>query len=74
MKTGEVPKIVERSTLPSELQKKGSFLSVASNMIYQTDLEDVKLQPKVGKVLKISELGEQEQEEEKVWDNAMDDV
>lgn len=73
MKTGEAPKIVERSSLPPELQKTNSFLAVASNMIYQTDLEEVKLQPKIGKVLKLSDMNKgADQEEEKVWDNALD--
>lgn len=78
MKTGQTPKIVERSTLPPELQKKNSFLSVASNMIYQTDLDDVKLQPKIGKVLKLSEVGNykygEEEKEGEVWNNALDNV
>jgi hypothetical protein len=57
MKTGEAPKIVERASLPPDLQNKSTLFTIAGNLIYQKDLEEIKLQPKVGKVLKISELG-----------------
>jgi len=58
MKTGNKPRIVERSSLPPDLQKKNSLISVAGNLIYQIDLDQLKKQPKVGRVLTLAELGD----------------
>lgn len=86
MRTGNRPRIVERSSLPPDLQKKNSLISVAGNLIYQVDLDQMKKQPKVGKVLTLAELGDHinqgnslnlfdfpENGDGKKWDNALED-
>ena len=87
MRTGNRPRIVERASLPPDLQKKNSLLSVAGNLIYQIDIDQMKKQPKVGKVLTLAELGDHihqgkaatveliaENEDGKKWENALDDL
>lgn len=68
MKTFQPPKIVERSELPPELQKKRSLFTVAANMMYSYDISEKKTNaPKVKNVLKDIDVKKKDD-----YDNAMD--
>lgn len=68
MKSFQAPKIVERSELPPELQKKNSLFTMASSIIYSHDLTEKKSNaPRVKKVLKDVDFSKNDE-----FDNALD--